>query len=151
MTKSGMSIDPAATDAEIGTVVAQLGLGRHLSGPPHGARTSHIRQGLSTGLLERRRWGDQTLNFAESLGDFTTAQKPQSRTFATALMRALYALAPVTVVAEDLRLPTVNSLSRSTISPQAVIAELQLHLYCLLAVRYMISSATVLCSRNRPK
>jgi hypothetical protein len=82
MTKSGMSIDPAATDAEIGTVVAQLGLGRHLSGPPHGARTSHIRQGLSTGLLERRRWGDQTLNFAESLGDFTTAQKPQSRTFA---------------------------------------------------------------------
>jgi hypothetical protein len=49
-------------------VVAQLGLGRHLSGPPHGARTSHIRQDLSTGLLERRRRGDQTLHFAESLG-----------------------------------------------------------------------------------
>jgi hypothetical protein len=67
--QNGVSIDLAATEAEIGTVVAQLGLGRHRSGPPHGARTSHIRQGLSTGLLERRRRGDQTLNFAESLGD----------------------------------------------------------------------------------
>lgn len=28
----------------ISTVVPQLGLGRHLSGPPHGGRTSHIRR-----------------------------------------------------------------------------------------------------------
>ena len=47
--QNGISIDLAATEAEIGTVVAQLGLGRHLSGPPHGARTSHVRQGLFTG------------------------------------------------------------------------------------------------------
>ena len=60
MSKSGMSIDPVATDAEIGTMVAQLGLGRRLSGPPHGARASQIRQGLSTGLLEWRRRGDET-------------------------------------------------------------------------------------------
>ena len=66
---SKTAFDLAATEAEMGTVVAQLGLGRHLSGPPHGARTSHIRQGLSTGLLERRPRGDQTLNFAESFGD----------------------------------------------------------------------------------
>jgi hypothetical protein len=135
MSKSSMSIGPAATDAEIATAAAQLGLGRSLSAPRPGTEISRIRQGLSAGLFERRPGGDRTLNFAEPFGDFTTVQRPQSPTFARGRYGCGSIGAKSTVQRSEMMQRTMKSEFELT---QMMMAELRKHPECTEVERVLL-------------